>query len=258
MDCELYYGFVLQMINIVINIIRYLINTQFICLPKSQSILLFKPITYSSTEYIKISFMKVNVCSAITLIYISEYKPRYIILLLTYIWKLAWNFLLDSVIIRLYNISSIFLISMNTDICVLNQTNNVKYLFSRNICYLELLLFNNVFLTSNFIANSIINDVHAYVYTGELVALHITYKFTTVRDYIHISDSTIHFESYNYDDIITKVYIRILNIVTHRHLLIQTMHLLLLYNMLYLSFSHWHDQGHASYDLYLSLTDAIT
>ena len=144
---------------------------------------------------------------------------------------------------------------MNTDICVLNQTNNVKYLFSRNICYLELLLFNNVFLTSNFIANSIINDVHAYVYTGELVALHITYKFTTVRDYIHISDSTIHFESYNYDDIITKVYIRILNIVTHRHLLIQTMHLLLLYNMLYLSISHWHDQWHASYDLYLSLTD---
>ena len=104
MDCELYYGLVLQMINIVINIIRYLINTQFICLPKSQSILLFKPITYSSTEYIKISFMKVNICSAITLIYISEYKPRYIILLLTYIWKLAWNFLLDSVIIRLYNI----------------------------------------------------------------------------------------------------------------------------------------------------------
>ena len=39
MDCELYYGLVLQMINIVINIIRYLINTQFICLPKSQSIL---------------------------------------------------------------------------------------------------------------------------------------------------------------------------------------------------------------------------
>ena len=258
MDCELHYGLVLQMINIVINIIRYLIKIQFICLPKSQSILLFKPITYSSTEYIKIIFMNVNVCSAITLIYISEYKPRYIILLLTYIWKLAWNFLLDSVIIRLYNISSIFLISMNTDMYVLNQTNNVKYLFYRNICYLELLLFNNVFLTCNFIGNSIINGVHAYVYTGELVALHITYKLTTVRDYIHISDSTIHFESYNYDDIITEVYIRILNIVTHRHLLIQTMHLLLLYNMLYLSFSHWHDQGHASFDLYLSLTDAIT
>ena len=163
MDCELHYGIVLQMINIVINIIRYLINTQFICLPKSQSILLFKPITYSSTEYINIIFMKVNVCSAKTLIYISEYKPQYIILLLTYIWKLAWNFLLDSATIRLYNISSIFLISMNTDMYVLNQTNNVKYLFYRNICYLELLLFNNLFLTCNFIANSIINDVHAYV-----------------------------------------------------------------------------------------------
>ena len=68
MDCELHYGLVLQMINIVINIIRYLIITQFICLPKSPSILLFKPIIYSSTEYIKIIFMKVNVCSAITLI----------------------------------------------------------------------------------------------------------------------------------------------------------------------------------------------
>ena len=110
---------------------------------------------------------------------------------------------------------------------------------------------------SNFIANSIINDVHVYVYTGEIGALHITYKFTTVRNYIHISDSMIHFESYIYD-IITKVYIRLLNIVTHRHLLIQAMHILIMYNMLYVSFSHWHDQGHASFDLYLSLTDAIT
>ena len=53
-------------------------------------------------------------------IYISEYKPKYIIILLTYIWKLARNFMLDSSIIKLYNVkhivSSIFLISMNTDI----------------------------------------------------------------------------------------------------------------------------------------------
>ena len=49
-----------------------------------------------------------------------------------------------------------------------------------------------------------------------------------------------------------------LNIVIHRHLLIPTMHLLLWYNMLYMSFSHWHDQGHASVYLYVILTDAIT
>ena len=80
---------------------------------------------------------------------------------------------------------------MNTDMYVLNQTNNLKYLLYRTICYLELLLFNNVLFMCNFIANSITNDVHAYVYTGELVALHITYKFTTVRDYIHIWSSWI-------------------------------------------------------------------